>query len=41
MNKTELIDHVAEGADLSRAAAARALEAMIDGVKSTLKKMEQ
>jgi DNA-binding protein HU-beta len=38
LNKTELIDHVAESADLSRAAAARALEAMIEGVKTTLKK---
>jgi DNA-binding protein HU-beta len=38
LNKTELIDHVAESADLTRAAAARALEAMIEGVKTTLKK---
>ena len=38
LNKTELIDHIAQSADLSRAAAARALEAVIDGVKKTLKK---
>ena len=38
MNKAELIDHVADSADISRAAAARALDAMIDGVKKTLKK---
>ena len=38
MNKTELIDHIALQADISKAAAARALEALIGGVKSTLKK---
>jgi DNA-binding protein HU-beta len=38
MNKTELIDHIAEQADISRAAAGRALDALIDGVKETLKK---
>jgi DNA-binding protein HU-beta len=38
VNKTELIEHIAEQADISKAAAARALEAMIGGVKSTLKK---
>ena len=38
MNKTELIDHVAAKADLSRAAAARAVDAMIEGVTTTLKK---
>jgi DNA-binding protein HU-beta len=38
MNKTELIDHIAQQADLSKAAAGRALEAVIGGVKSTLKK---
>ena len=38
MNKTELIDHVAEKADLSRAAAARAIDAVIAGVTTTLKK---
>ena len=38
MNKTELIEHMAKDADLSKAAAARALDAMIDGVRKTLKK---
>src|SRR5689334_25082827 len=38
VNKTELIDHIAKQADISKAAATRALEAVIGGVKSTLKK---
>ena len=38
VNKSELIDHIATQADISKAAATRALEALIDGVKSTLKK---
>ena len=38
MNKTELIEHIAKQADISKAAATRALEAMIGGVKTTLKK---
>ena len=38
MNKSELIDHIAKQADISKAAATRALEAMIGGVKATLKK---
>lgn len=38
MNKTELIDHIAKSADLSKAASARALDAMIGAVKTTLKK---
>ncbi|MES2739687.1 MAG: HU family DNA-binding protein [Pseudomonadota bacterium] len=38
MNKTELIDHIAQTADLSKAAAARALDAVIGGVTATLKK---
>jgi DNA-binding protein HU-beta len=38
VNKTELIDHIAESADLSKAAATRAIDAMIAGVKTTLKK---
>ena len=38
MNKTELIEHIAMQAGISKAAAARALEAVIGGVKSTLKK---
>ncbi|MEJ2768226.1 HU family DNA-binding protein [Mycetohabitans sp. B46] len=38
MNKTELIDHIAEQADISKAAAGRALDALMSGVKETLKK---
>ncbi len=38
MNKTELIDHMARSADISKAASARALEALIGVVKTTLKK---
>ena len=38
MNKSELIDHIAMQADISKAAAGRALEAVIGGVKATLKK---
>ncbi len=38
MNKSELIDHIANQADISKAAAGRALEAVIGGVKTTLKK---
>lgn len=38
MTKTELIEHVANQADLSKAAAARAVEALMDGVKKTLRK---
>ncbi|MBY0453422.1 MAG: HU family DNA-binding protein [Burkholderiaceae bacterium] len=38
MNKTELIEHIANDADISKAAAARALESMIEAVKTNLKK---
>lgn len=38
MNKTELIEHIAKQADISKAAASRALEAVIGGVRTTLKK---
>ena len=38
MNKTELIEHIAKHADISKAAATRALESMIGAVKTTLKK---
>lgn len=38
MNKTELIAHIAFNADISKAAAARTLEATVAAVKSTLKK---
>lgn len=38
VNKAELIEHIAKQADISKAAATRALEALIGGVKTTLKK---
>ena len=38
MNKTELIEHIAITADISKAASGRALDAIISAVKSTLKK---
>lgn len=41
MNKTELINHIATEADLTKAAAARALDAFIDGVKISLKAGEE
>ncbi len=37
VNKTELIGHIATTADISKASATRALDAMIDAVKMTLK----
>ncbi len=36
MNKTELIEHIATNADISKAAAARALDATIEAIKLTL-----
>ena len=38
MNKTELIDHIAGSADISKAAATRAVDALVAAVKTTLKK---
>ena len=38
MNKAQMIDHVAKTADISKAAAGRALDAIVGGVKATLKK---
>jgi DNA-binding protein HU-beta len=37
MNKSELIEKMADAADISKAAAARALEVMIDEIAHTLK----
>lgn len=37
MNKTELVDEIAKAADISKASAARALDAVIESVTSTLK----
>ncbi len=38
MNKTELIEHIAKQADLSKAAAGRALDAAVGAIRTTLKK---
>ncbi len=38
MNKSELIDQIAKTADISKAAAGRALDATIGAVKTALKK---
>ena len=40
MNKSELIDQIADDADLSKAAAGRALDATIDCGSKALKKVE-
>jgi DNA-binding protein HU-beta len=40
VNKSEMVNAIAEGADISKAAAGRALDAMIDAVTDTLKKGE-
>lgn len=36
MNKTELIEHIANNADISKAAASRALDAALSQIKTTL-----
>lgn len=41
MNKTELIEAIAASADISKAAAGRALDAMVDSVSGALKKGDQ
>ncbi len=40
MNKTELIDAIAEGAEISKADAARALDATISAITKALKRGE-
>ena len=37
MNKTDLIDRIAEKADISKASAGRALDALVDAIKTSLK----
>jgi DNA-binding protein HU-beta len=41
MNKAELIEAVAEAADLSKASATRAVDAVLDGITTALKKDDQ
>ncbi|MGC8508437.1 MAG: HU family DNA-binding protein [Thiomonas sp.] len=38
VNKAELIEHIANNADLNKAQAGRALDALVDAVRRTLKK---
>lgn len=38
MNKNDLIDHIATNAEISKSAAARAIDSLIGAVKTTLKK---
>lgn len=38
MNKSELIDQIAQSADISKAAAGRALDATVAAIKASLKK---
>jgi len=38
MNKTDMIEHIAKQADISKAAAGRALDGFLSGVRATLKK---
>jgi len=40
VNKTELIDRIAEAADISKASAARALEAALDAITDSLKQSD-
>ena len=37
MNKSELIDHIANSADISKASAGRALEAALEAITTSLK----
>ena len=41
MNKSELVDAIASGADISKASAGRALDAMVDTITETLRKGDQ
>lgn len=41
MNKTELVDVVAEAADLSKASAGRAIDALLDSISDALKSGDQ
>ncbi|MEP1743567.1 MAG: HU family DNA-binding protein [Kangiellaceae bacterium] len=38
MNKSELIDAIASGADISKASAGRALDSMVDAITESLRK---
>ena len=38
LNRTDLIEHIASQADISKAAAARALDALVGGIEAEVKK---
>ncbi|MSQ53474.1 MAG: HU family DNA-binding protein [Betaproteobacteria bacterium] len=38
MNKTEIIEHIAKSADISKAAAGRSLEATVAAIKTSMRK---
>lgn len=40
MNKTELVDRIAESADISKASAGRALDAALDAITDSLKEAD-
>ncbi len=40
VNKSELIDHIAESADITKAAAARALDATVEAITESLQNAE-
>jgi len=40
VNKTELIDRIAESADISKASAARALDAALDAITASLRQSD-
>ena len=41
MNKLELVDHVAAEAELTKVSAAKAVDAVLDGIERSLKKGEE
>lgn len=41
VNKTELVEKMADSADISKAAASRALDALLDSITESLKQSEQ
>ena len=41
MNKLELVDHIATEAELTKVAAAKALDAVLEGIEKTLKKGDE
>lgn len=41
MNKSELIDKIAQDASITKAAAARAIESMVEGIAQSLKRGER